>query len=101
MRQRFVEGGKRSVGVARSGEGFEERRRQFRQYLPGAGAADRRAPSKMPTANGLRCGFRVLKPKGAQSRERRGIISDAGEHEVAGRNAELRRILEQPRIVPL
>ena len=65
MRQRFVEGGKRGVGVARSGEGFEQRRRQFRQHLPRAGAADRRAPAKMPAANGLRRGFRTLKAKRA------------------------------------
>ena len=64
-RQRFVEGGKRGVGVARSGEGFEQRRRQFRQHLPRAGAADRRASSEVPAANRLRCDVRALKAKRA------------------------------------
>jgi hypothetical protein len=64
-RQRFVEGGKRGVGVARSGEGFEQRGRQLRQHLARAGAADRRASAKVPPPNGLRRGFRTLKAKRA------------------------------------
>ena len=100
-RQRFVEGGKRGVGVARSGEGFDERRRQLGQHLPRAGAADPRAPAEVPAANGLRCDFRTLKPKRAQGVDRLRIVGDAGEDEIARGDAELWRILEQPRVMPL
>ncbi len=100
-RQRFVEGGKRGVGVARSGESFEQRRRQFRQHLSRAGAADRGAPAKVPAANRFRCDFRTLKPKRAQGGERLRIIGDAGEDKVARSDAEFWRVFEQPRVMPL
>ena len=100
-RQRFVEGLQRGVGVAGSGEGFEQRRRQFRQDLPRAGAADRRASAKVPAANGLRGGFRALKAKRAKSCQRRRIVGDASKNKIARGHAELWRVFEQPRVVPL
>ena len=42
-------------------KGFKQRRRQLRQHLPRAGAANPSASAKVPTANGLRCDFRTLK----------------------------------------
>ena len=100
-RQRFVEGGERGVGVARAGEGFEQRRRQLGQHFPRAGAADRRAPAEMPAANGLRRGLRALKSERAQGRKRLRIVDDAGEDKIAGSDAERRRVLEQSGVMML
>ena len=78
MRQCFVEGGKRGVGVAdpakaRGAPG------QFRQHLAARGRSDRRAPAKMPAANGLSRGFRTLKASRLRY-ERRWIVGDSGEN---------------------
>ena len=100
-RQRFIESGKRCVGVARPGEGLEQRGRELRQHFARAGAAHRSAPAEMPAANGLRRRFRALKAERAERGEGRGIVGDAGEDEVAGGGAERRRVLEQPCVVLL
>ena len=66
-RQRLVEGGERGVGIARAGEGFEQRRRKLRQHFAGARASDRGATPEMPAANGLRGGFRIVEPEAAKA----------------------------------
>ncbi len=55
----------------------------------------------MPAAHGLRRGFGALKAEGAEGGERRRIVGDAGKDEIARGDAELWRVLEQPRVMPL
>ena len=101
MRQRLVEGGERRVRVAGAGESLEQGGGQLRQHFAGAGAPDRGATPEMPAANRLRGGRRIVEPEALKGRQRLGIVGDAGEDEIAGRSAQRRRILEQPRIVAL
>ena len=101
VRQRRVEGGERRVGVAGAGEGDEQRRRQFGQHLARAGALHRRAAAEMPAADRLGGGLRPLEAEPAQGRQRLRVVDDAGEDEAARLDVELRRVLEQPRVMAL
>ena len=99
MRQRLVEGGERGVCIARAGESLEQGGGQLRQHFAGARAPDRGAPSEMPAANRFRGGRRIVEPEALKGRQRRRIVGDASEDEIAGRSAQCRRILEEPGIV--
>ena len=55
----------------------------------------------MPAADRLGGGLRPLEAEPAQGRQRLGIVDDAGEDEAARLDVELRRVLEQPRVMAL
>ena len=55
----------------------------------------------MPAADRLGGGLRPLEAEPAQGRQRLGVVDDAGEDEAARLDVELRRVLEQPRVVAL
>ena len=89
----------RRVGIARAGEGREQRRNELGQHFAGARATHRRAAAEMPAANRLGGVLGPLEAEPAQGRQGLGIVGDAGEDQIARLGVERRRVLEEARVM--
>ncbi len=98
-RQRGVERRKRGVGIARARERLQQRGDQLGQHFPRARALHGLPAAEVPAADHLRRLFGVVEAETAQRLQGVGVVDDAGEDEIAAGVVELRRRLEQPRVV--
>ena len=96
-----VEADQRLVGALRLAEGLQQRRRQLGQPFARLGRKRRPVAAEMPAADDPADIARPLEAQLSQRVQRVGIVDVAGEDQVADAGGELRRRLEQRRVVAL
>ena len=99
--EKLIELAERRVGVGGAGQRAKERRHQFGQELPGAGAAGRHDSAMVPVAHRRRDGGGIAEPHPPEAGQCVGIVGGTGKHQIAALAAERRLILEEGGVVLL
>ena len=96
-----VEGVKRGVCVAATGETLEQGGNKLGQNLARARALHRRPAAEMPTTDRLRRPRRIMKAKSGERLQSLRIIRDPGKDKAAPTRTKPRRMFKQARIMAL